>query len=45
MHNHFFSIEKRYAIVPAVDCEQSVLGIIGDFMIQVDMVLLSVVYT
>ena len=44
MHNHFFSVEKRYAIVPAMDCEQSVLGIIGDFMIQVDVVLLSVVY-
>lgn len=44
MQNHFFSPEKRYAIVPAIDCEQSVLGIIGDFMIQVDVVLLSVVY-
>lgn len=44
MQNHFFSSEKRYAIVPAIDCEQSVLGIIGDFMIQVDAILLSVVY-
>lgn len=44
MQNHFFSAEKRYAIVPAIDCEQSVLGIIGDFMIQVDVVLLSVAY-
>lgn len=44
MQNHFFSPEKRYAIVQAIQCEQAVLGIIGDFMIQVDVILLSVAY-
>lgn len=45
MQNHYFDINRRFAIVNALQCDQSVLGIIGDFIIQVDMVLLSFSYT
>ena len=45
MYNHYFDIERRSAIVEVLKCDQAVLGIIGDFMIQVDSVLLSIVYT
>lgn len=45
MHNHYFDIDRRTAIVEVLKCDQAVLGIIGDFMIQVDSVLLSIVYT
>lgn len=38
-------MDRRFAIVGALKCEQTVLGIIGDFMIQVDSVFLSVAYT
>ena len=45
MYNHYFDVDRRFAIVGALKCEQMVLGIIGDFMIQVDSVFLSVAYT
>ena len=45
MHNHYFDIDRRTAIVEVLKCDQAILGIIGDFMIQVDSVLLSIVYT
>ncbi|MDO4531243.1 MAG: DHH family phosphoesterase [Bacillota bacterium] len=45
MYHHYLDIERGFALVGALKCDQSVLGIIGDFMIQVDMVLLSLVYT
>ena len=45
LHNHYFDIDKRFAIVDVLKCDQSVLGIIGDFIIQVDLVLLSFAYT
>ena len=45
MYNHYFDVERHFAIVEALTCEQTVLGIIGDFMIQVDAVLLSFTYT
>lgn len=45
MHNHYFDIDRRTAIVEVLKCDQAVLGIIGDFMIQVDSVLMSIVYT
>jgi len=45
MLNHYFDVDYRFAIVEALKCEQSVLGIIGDFMIQVDIVFLSFTYT
>lgn len=45
MYNHFFEIEKKFAIVSAIRCEQAVLGIIGDFVIQVDIVMVCFAYT
>lgn len=45
MYHHYFDVERRFAIVEALKCEQTVLGIIGDFMIQVDAVFLSFAYT
>lgn len=45
IQNHYFDIERRTAIVEVLKCDQSILGIIGDFVIQVDSVLLSIVYT
>lgn len=45
MHNHYFDVERRFAIVEALRCDQIVLGIIGDFMIQVDVVSMSFAYT
>lgn len=45
MYHHYFDVERRFAVVEAIKCEQTVLGIIGDFMIQVDAVYLSFAYT
>lgn len=45
MYNHFFDVERRFSIVEALKCDQTVLGIIGDMMIQVDAVFLSFAYT
>lgn len=45
MHNHYFDPQRRFAIVSAIHCEQAILGMIGDFMIQVDAILASMVYT
>jgi nanoRNase/pAp phosphatase (c-di-AMP/oligoRNAs hydrolase) len=45
MYNHYFDVDRRFAIVGALKCEQTVLGIIGDFIIQVDSVYLSFAYT
>lgn len=45
MYNHYFDIEKRFAIISALRCDQAVLGIIGDFVIQVDIVLACFTYT
>ena len=45
MHNHYLDIEKRFVIISALKCEQPVLGVIGDFMIQVDLVNVCVTYT
>ncbi len=45
MYNHYFDINKRFAIVSALRCDQAVLGIIGDFVIQVDIILACFVYT
>ena len=33
MYNHYFDVDRRFAIVGVLKCEQTVLGIIGDFMI------------
>lgn len=45
LHDHYFDIDRRFAIVNALKCDQSILGIIGDFIIQVDIILLSFAYT
>lgn len=45
LYNHYFDVKRRFAIVEALNCEQTVLGIIGDFIIKVDVVLLSFAYT
>ncbi|MDO4733428.1 MAG: DHH family phosphoesterase, partial [Bacillota bacterium] len=43
MYNHYFDSERRFSIVEALKCDQTVLGMIGDFMIQVDSICLSFV--
>lgn len=45
MLNHRLDPEHHFSIVRANSCDQPVLGIIGDFMIQVDSVFLSFAYT
>ena len=45
MLNHYFDVENRFAIIEAFKCDKSVLGIIGDFIIRVDVVYLSISYT
>lgn len=45
MYNHYFDIERRTVMVEALKCDQAVLAIIGDFMIQIDSVFLSIIYT
>lgn len=45
MMHHYFDIEHRFAIVESLKCDQSVLGIIGDFMIQVDAIQLNFAYS
>lgn len=45
MYNHFYDIDKKFAIVSALRCDQAVLGIIGDFVIQVDIVSVCFAYT
>ncbi len=43
--NHYIDPKRHFAIVPALSCSQTVLGSIGDFIIQVDIVFLSFTYT
>lgn len=45
MYHHFFDIEKKFAVISALRCDQAVLGIIDDFVIQVDIVLVCFAYT
>ena len=45
IYNHYFEYRKKFAIVSALKCDQSILGIIGDFVIQVDRILVSFAYT
>lgn len=45
MQEHYFDPQKRFAIVSAISCDQAVLGIIGDFMIQVDVIVVNFSYT
>lgn len=45
MRNHELDIEHKFAIVEVTRCDQSILGIIGDFIIQVDSIFVSFAYT
>lgn len=45
MQNHELDIEHRLAMVEVIRCDQSVLGIIGDFIVQVDSILVTFAYT
>lgn len=45
IYNHYFEYSKKFAVVSALKCDPSILGIIGDFMIQVDAILVSFTYT
>lgn len=45
IHNHYFDFARHFAVVEALACDQTVLAVIGDFMIQVDVVHLSFAYT
>lgn len=45
LHNFYFDTEKRFVVIPAIHCQQAILGIIGDMAIQVDIARISVAYT
>lgn len=45
MYNHYFDVERRFCIVEALKCDQSILGVIGDMMIQVDVIFLTFTYS
>ena len=45
IYNHFMDFDRKYVIVSALKCSPSILGIIGDFIIQVDTVHLTFTYT
>ena len=45
LRHHIYNEEYQYAIVKANPCDPNILGLIGDFMIQVNEVLICVVYT
>lgn len=43
--HHYFDVNRQFAIIEVLKCDQSVLGIIGDFIIRVDVVFLTIAYT
>ncbi len=45
MYHHYMDFKRHFALVEALKCDQTILGLIGDFMIQVDSVLLTLSYT
>lgn len=45
MQEHYFDPQKRFAIVSAMRCDPVIMGIIGDFMIQVDVISVNFCYT
>lgn len=45
MSKYEMDVEHKFAIIEATRCDQSILGIIGDFIIQVDSILVSFAYT
>lgn len=45
LHHAYYDIEKQYLLISAMHCDQSVLGIIGDMAIKVDVAKISIAYT
>lgn len=45
LYHAYFDKEKQYLLISAMHCEQSVLGIIGDMAIKVDVAKVSIAYT
>lgn len=45
LHNIYIDTKRNFALIPAIHCEQSILGIIGDMAIQVDILNFCVTYT
>ncbi|MDY5846654.1 MAG: DHH family phosphoesterase [Bariatricus sp.] len=45
LHNCYFDTERRYLIISAMQCDQSILGIIGDMAIKVDAAKVTVAFT
>ena len=45
LHHAYFDQDKQYLLISAMHCEQSVLGIIGDMAIKVDVAKISIAYT
>lgn len=45
LYNHSMNLENRFIIVSALQCDQSILGIIGDLVIQVDICLLCLTFS
>ncbi len=42
--HHYLDIERNFAIIEALKCDQTVLGYIGDIVICIDVVVLSITY-
>lgn len=45
LHNLYVDMQEHFAIISAIHCDQSVLGIIGDMAIQVDILDFCITYT
>lgn len=45
LHHAYFDKDKQYLLISAMHCEQSVLGIIGDMAIKVDVAKITIAYT
>lgn len=45
LYNHYLDFDRKFILVAALTCEQAILGVIGDLVIQVDICLLAVTYT
>lgn len=45
LQHHYFDAKKKFAIIQVLRCEQAILGIVGDFAIQVDAIAVSLAYT
>ena len=45
LHNSYIDYDRNLCIISAMRCDQVILGVIGDFAIQTDIVFLSLTYT